>query len=388
MIPLELGALRVAIAHDQLATAGGGGGAEKFLSALKRHFPAAPVYTTVYNPDKMPSYFRDWDIRTSFIQNLPGAKTRYQLYLPLMPTAVEHLNFDDYDLVISGSHSVIKGLLTGPDTLHICYCHSPIRYAWDFYHRYLDLEELQPWQKSLIPWMMNYLRLWDQVSSNRVDEFIANSQHVRRRIQKYYRREATVIYPPVEVHRFTPNDTWEDFYLMVGRLVGYKRHDLAIQAFNRNGRPLIIIGDGPERTRLEQRAKSNIKFLGRQSDEVVTSHLQRCRGFIFPGEEDFGIAPVEAMACGRPVVAYARGGALETVIEGVTGVFFGEATAEALNTALFRLEQGSWHSEKIALHTMQFSEERFIQKMTNFIEAKLDQHRHGRSNNPLLELLK
>lgn len=363
--------LRVAIANDQLATAGGGGGAEKVLTSIKDLFPCAPVYTTVYNPSLMPEHFRRWDIRTSFIQNLPQAKTRYQLYLPLMPTAVEQLNFDGYDLVLSGSHSVIKGIVTGPDTLHVCYCHSPIRYAWDCYHRYLELEDIKPWQKVFIPWLMNYLRLWDQVSAARVDEFIANSYHVRRRIQKYYRRDAVVIYPPVDIKRFTPSEDVEDFYLMVGRMVSYKRYDLAIEAFNQNGRSLVIIGDGPERLRLEPLAKANVKFLGRQPDDVVIDYLQKCRGFIFPGEEDFGIAPVEAMACGRPVIAYGRGGALETVIEGVTGTFFTRDTPQALNEALSRAETISWTQETIAKHAAQFSQERFSSELMEFLEHRI-----------------
>jgi glycosyltransferase involved in cell wall biosynthesis len=372
MSVLRLKDAHIAIAHDQLATAGGAGGAEKFLVTLKSMFPEAPIYTTVYNSQRMPDYFKSWDIHTSFIQNLPYATTRYQLYLPLMPTAIEQLNFDGYDLVISGSHSVMKGIITGPDTLHICYCHSPLRYAWDFYHRYLALEDVKYWQRPLIPWVMNYIRLWDQVSANRVDAFIANSHHVRRRIQKYYRRESIVINPPVEIDRFTPQENHDDFYLIVGRLVPYKRHDLAIEAFNKNGRTLVIIGDGPERGRLEQKAKPNIKFLGRQSDAVITDHLQRCRGFIFPGEEDFGIAPVEAMACGKPVIAYQRGGALETVIEGLTGTFFNIADSDALTAAVLRAEAITWNPEKIYMHTQQFSTQRFTQKLNLFLEEQLD----------------
>jgi len=364
--------IRTAIAHDQLATAGGAGGAEKFLSAIKHLFPSAPVYTTLYNPDKMSEHFREWDIRTSFIQNLPSAKTRYQMYLPLMPTAVEQLNFDGYDLVLSGHHSVMKGIITGPETLHICYCHSPMRYAWDLYHRYIAMSDVKRWQRPMIPWLMNYLRVWDQVSADRVDEFVANSNHVARRIKKYYRREAAVIYPPVETSRFVPTEKHEDFYLMVGRIVPYKRHDLAIDAFNKNGRDLIIVGDGPERSRLKPKAKPNIKFLGRQPDNVVADYLQRCKGFVFPGEEDFGIAPLEAMACGKPIIAYRKGGALETVVEGVTGFFFTEENSDALNEALLLLEQISWSSEKIALHASHFSKERFEKRFMNFVEAKLN----------------
>lgn len=367
--------LRIALASDALATAGGAGGAENVLMVMKSLFPEAPVYTTVYNPEKMPECMASWDIRTSFIQDLPAGKTKYQMYLPLMPTAIEQLDFEAYDLVISGHHSVIKGIVTRPDALHLCYCYSPMRYAWDLYHRYLNAAEVKGWQKPIIPWLMNYIRLWDASSANRVDVFVAISHHVQKRITKFYRRESTVIYPPVATERFTPNGQKDDgFYLMVGRLVGYKRHDLAVEAFNQNGRPLVIIGDGPERPKLEPLAAPNIKFLGRQPESVVRDHLQRCRGFIFPGEEDFGIAPVEAMASGRPVVAFARGGATETVIESRTGVFFSEATAQSLNQALDRLETISWQSGVIAEHARQFSQERFLQEFAQIIETSVNFH--------------
>lgn len=362
--------IRTAIAHDQLTLAGGVAGSEKVLLALKQLFPSAPIYTTLYNSQNQSNYFKDWDIRTSFIQNLPRAKSLYQMYLPLMPTAVEQLNFEGYDLVLSSHHSVIKGIITNPETLHICYCHTPMRYAWDLYHLYIAKDDVKEWQKPLIPWLMNYLRTWDRVSADRVDEFIANSNHVARRIKKYYRREATVIYPPVETSRFIPTGDKEDFYLMVGRMVAYKRHDLAIEAFNKNGKDLIIIGDGPERSRLENKAKQNIKFLGRQPDNIVVNYLQRCKLFIFPGEEDFGIAPVEAMACGKPIIAYKKGGVLETVKEGITGIFFPEATSDSLNEAILLSEKVTWSSEQIALHASLFSQERFNKEIISFIKTK------------------
>jgi glycosyltransferase involved in cell wall biosynthesis len=365
--------LRIALASDALATAGGAGGAENVLVAMKSLFPEAPVYTTVYNPEKMPDCMASWDIRTSFIQDLPAGKTKYQMYLPLMPTAIEQLDFEAYDLVISGHHSVIKGIVTRPDALHLCYCYSPMRYAWDLYHRYLNAAEIKGWQKPIIPWLMNYIRLWDASSANRVDVFVAISHHVQKRITKFYRRESTVIYPPVATERFTPNGQKDDgFYLMVGRMVGYKRHDLAVEAFNQNGRPLVIIGDGPERSKLEPLAAPNIKFLGRQPESVVLDHLQRCRGFIFPGEEDFGIAPVEAMACGRPVIAFGRGGALETVCHGLSGVFFQTASAQSLNEAIEAAEGKVWQSEFIAEQAQKFSEGRFLREFLQIIDRSLD----------------
>jgi glycosyltransferase involved in cell wall biosynthesis len=222
---------------------------------------------------------------------------------------------------------------------------------------------------------MNYLRLWDRVSADRVDLFVCNSVHVQRRIWKFYRRESTVIYPPVDVGRFSPGRDCDDFYLMVGRLVAYKRHDLAVEAFNRSGRPLVIIGDGPERRHLEPLARPNIRFLGRQSDAVVADYLRRCRAFIFPGEEDFGIAPVEAMASGRPVIAYARGGALETVAEGLSGTFFTDPSADSLNQAVARAENIAWNAEKIALHAQRFSRERFLEEFSAFVTRSLATHR-------------
>ena len=254
--------LKIAIVHDWLATAGGAGGAEKTLEAVLEIFPRAHLYTTVYNPERMPERFRDYNIRTSFIQKLPFAKTHYEFYLPLMPAAVENLNMDEYDVVISFNHSFAKGVITKPSTLHICYCYTPLRYVWDMYRTYLTYEDISKWKKTFIPFVFNYLRAWDVISSFRVNKFIAISEHTARRIEKYYGRHAEIIYPPVDVDKFSLSKDRDDFFLIVSRLVSYKRIDLAIRAFNESGLPLVVIGTGPLLRALKKTAQPNIKFKG------------------------------------------------------------------------------------------------------------------------------
>lgn len=367
--------MNLAIVHDGLATAGGGGGAERVLAVLHRMFPHAPIYTTVYHPDRMPAEMRTWDIRTSFIQDLPRGRDKYQWYLPLFPMAVEQLDLRDFDVVVSCNHAVAKGVITGPNAFHLSYCYSPLRYAWDMYHEYLEIEDLPRWQRLLVPGMMHYLRNWDALSSLRVDEFVAISHYVRRRIEKYYRREASVIYPPVELLKSeTPA---ADYYLVVSRLVAYKRLDLVVEAFNRLGWPLVVIGDGVERQRLEAMAKGNIRFLGRQSDEVVHQHLAACKGFVFPGIEDFGIAPVEAQGAGKPVVALAQGGAKETVLPGETGILFEHQTVEALVMALREAEATRFDPERIRRHADGFSTERFENEFMQHLERRWSERLRG-----------
>lgn len=354
----------MAIVHDGLATAGGGGGAERVLAVLHRMFPDAPVYTTVYHPDRMPAAMRAWDIRTSFIQDLPRGKEKYQWYLPLFPSAVEALDLRGYDVVVSASHAVAKGVLTDASAFHLCYCYSPLRYAWDMYHEYLEIEDVPGWQRAVLPGLMHYLRTWDALAAPRVDQYVAISHYVRRRIEKYYRRPAAVVYPPVAppaapAAGLKSGAAPADYYLVVSRLVAYKRIDLVVEAFNRLGWPLVVIGDGVERPRLEAMAQANVTFLGRQSDEAVQAHLAACRGFVFPGIEDFGIAPVEAMAAGKPVVALGRGGAAETVIDGETGVHFGRQHVADLVDALRRCDATRFDPERIARHAERFSTERF-----------------------------
>jgi glycosyltransferase involved in cell wall biosynthesis len=354
---------RIAIVHDGLATSGGGGGAERVLETLHGLFPDAPVFTTVYDASRMPPAMRGWDIRTSFLQRLPGGPARYQWYLPLFPLAVEALDLRGFDVVISCNHAVAKGVLVDSRAFHMCLCYSPLRYVWDMYQEYLDVEALPGWQRALLPPLMHYLRTWDALSAARVDQYVAISNYVRRRIEKYYRRPAHVVYPPVAVEAFggrlksaAPR---ADYFLVVSRLVAYKRIDLVVEAFNRLGWPLVVIGDGKERLFLEGRAQPNIRFLGRQPDEVVRDHLAACKGFVFPGIEDFGIAPVEAMAAGSPVIALNRGGAAETVRDGETGVLFSEQSVEALMGAIRRAAQCTFDHERIRRHAAQFSTARF-----------------------------
>ncbi|MEB3329776.1 MAG: glycosyltransferase [Candidatus Sericytochromatia bacterium] len=354
---------RLAIVHDGLATSGGGGGAERVLETLHRLFPEAPVFTTVYDASRMPPAMRGWDIRTSFLQRLPGGPARYQWYLPLFPLAVETLDLRGFDVVISCNHAVAKGVLVDSQAFHMCLCYSPLRYVWDMYQEYLEVETLPGWQRALLPSLMHYLRTWDALSAARVDEYVAISHYVRRRIEKYYRRPARVVYPPVPVEAFDAvlksAAPPADHFLVVSRLVAYKRIDLVIEAFNRLGWPLVVIGDGKERHTLEARACANIRFLGRQPDEVVRRHLATCKGFVFPGIEDFGIAPVEAMAAGSPVIALSRGGAAETVRDGETGVLFSEQSVAALIAALHRASGISFDRARIRQHAFQFSTARF-----------------------------
>ncbi len=367
--------MKLAIVHDGLATAGGAGGAEAVLQVLHELFPEAPIYTTVFNPGRMPPEFGQMDIRTSFVQKLPFAKTKYQLYLPLMPTAVEQFDLTEYDIVLSCNHSVAKGVITRPDTLHICYCYTPMRYAWEFYYQYLELENFSWALKRLIPVFMNYIRQWDVLSSNRVDHYACISRTVSKRIQKHYRRESEVIFPPVDTSLFKLSDHISNYFLIVSRMVTYKRLDIAVDAFNQLELPLIIVGDGPERKRLEKKAKTNIKFLGRQPEQVVRDYYAECQAFIFTAEEDFGITAVEAQASGRPVIAYGKGGSLETIIDGTTGKLFHEQTAVALSRAVKAFDPKRFDPHKIRDHALNFDKKVFERKMQNFIKEKYLEHR-------------
>ena len=361
--------MKLAIVHDGLATNGGRGGAEWVLTVLKELYPDAPVYTTVYNKARMPEYFQGYDIRPSFLQHFPYAPKNHRLYLPLMPSAVENLDLRDFDVVLSCSHSAVKGVITSPHTRHLCYCYTPLRYAWDMYHEYMELGWKSRMARLLIPPLLTYIRAWDSLSSNRVDQFIAISDYVAQRIRKYYRRESTVIYPPVDCSLFAASDTIEPYFLVVSRLESYKRIDLAVQAFNQLGLPLVIIGDGSEREKLQNMAQANIRFLGRQPDEIVREHLAKCQALIFPGEEDFGITPVEAQASGRPVIAYRGGGALETVSEKTTGIFFDDKNAESLAEAVQGFDAVQFDSEAIQRHARQFDISVFRQKMRTMTET-------------------
>lgn len=346
-------------------------GGEKVLESLCECFPEADIYTHVIDKDSVSRVINRHKIYTTFIQKLPQSNRRYQKYLPLMPLALEQLDLRNYDLVISSESGPAKGVITSPDTIHICYCHTPMRYVWDMYQDYL--KNAGHITRLLMPPLIHYLRLWDYSTASRVDRFIANSGHVAKRIQKHYRRDATVIYPPVDTAAFTQSATPEDFYLIVGQLVGYKRTDLAVEAFNHTGKTLIIIGDGEQFNQLRAQAKPNVKVIGRQPFSVIRDHYAKCKALIFPGEEDFGIVPVEAMASGRPVIAYRKGGACETILEGVTGLFFEQQTSEALIQSIeyYEATQQQFSSERIIQHAQSFDKEIFKIKIKQFIEEAL-----------------
>jgi glycosyltransferase involved in cell wall biosynthesis len=364
--------LKVAIIHYWLVGMRGG---EKVLESLCEVFPQADLYTHVLDESIITKVIRNHKIFTTFIQKLPQAKSRYQKYLPLMPLALEQLDLRDYDLVISIESGPAKGVITSPETLHICYCCTPMRYVWDMYHDYL--KSAGRITRLLMPLLIHYLRLWDYASAARVDYFLADSGHVAKRIQKHYRRDATILYPPVDLAAFTQSSAPEDFYLMVGQLVGYKRADLAVEAFNRLGKSLVIIGDGEQFNQLCAQAQPNIKIMGRQPFSVIRDHYSRCKALIFPGEEDFGIVPVEAMASGRPIIAYRKGGALETVVEGITGLFFDQQTPESLIQAIEQYEatDQQFNSERIIQHSQNFSQETFTTKIQQFVETALLKHK-------------
>lgn len=365
-VPVGPPIMKVALVHDWLNQMGG---AEDVLAELVRLFPGAPVYTSLYWRERMPAAWQEWDIRTSLVDRLPWARRRQQLYLPLYPLAFESIDLSGYDLVISNKSGFCHGVVTGPDTRHICYCLTPTRFLWR-YHQYAEQENISRPVRWLLPPFLAYLRMWDRLAADRVDDFIAISQEVRRRIGKVYGREATIIYPPVDTARFAPSAEVEDYYLIVGRLVPYRRIDLLIEAFNRLGRPLVIAGQGRDRSRLEAMAGPNVTFLGYVPDAQLPELLARCRAFIFPGEEDFGIAPIQAMAAGRPVIAYAGGGALDTVVPGC-GALFDTQSVDAIIAAVETFDADSVDAGFIRDHAAQFDSSVFRRKMCAFVEAAL-----------------
>ena len=359
--------MNVAIVHDYLNQYGG---AERVLEALHELYPHAPVYTSVYAPTVMPTAYQSWDIRTSFMQRLPFVARRHQFYFPLYAQAFERFDFNAYDLVLSSSSAWAKGVITGPQTLHVCYCHAPMRFVWGM-HDYLRGESVGQLGRGILPFALSYVRLWDSVSASRPDEYIANSQETARRIAKYYRRAATVIPPPVDLRGFQPAPPGEieDYYLVVARLVPYKRVDAVITAFNRLGYRLKVVGDGRQRAELEALAGPNIEFLGKVSQEALRTLYARCRALVWAEAADFGITPVEAQAAGRPVIAYGAGGALETVVAGVTGRFFSAQTPDAIVAAVLAAEGDHYDSARIRRHAEQFSTAVFGQRIRQFVDA-------------------
>lgn len=369
--------MRIALINDYLTHFGG---AEKTFKVLTEIFPDADIYTLFYDSKIKERFFNNKKIHTSFLQKFPNFfKKHYQLLLPFLPVAAESLDLRDYNLVISSSHSFAKGIITRPKTIHICYCYSPTRYLWD---------------KSRPKSFLNYFRIWDRQASERVDHFVAISRAVQERIKKYYKRESVVIYPPatqdspacnaslragrlLALRAGPPVQFPKEFYLIVSQLRKYKRIDLAVEAFNKLGLNLVIIGQGPERKKLQRKAKKNIKFLGWKSDEDVAKYYKNCTAFIFPSDDDFGIAPIEAMSCGKPVLAFRKGGALETIIEGKTGEFFDFQNVAVLADGVRRLRLNlayrqagldKYDPKFISSHAQKFSRQRFEKEFKEFVD--------------------
>jgi len=365
--------MKVALIHDHLAQ---DGGAEKVLKVFSDMFPEAPIYTLLYEKKQVSKYFKGRRIETSIIQKLPGGVKHYQWYLFFMPIAVEFFDLSEYDLVISDTSSFAKGVITKPNCLHICYCHTPTRYLWSDTHQYINELKYNKWFKKIISLVLNRIRLWDRLAADRVDVFIANSKTVKERIAKYYRRTSAVIYPPVETQDFSiidiSNQKPEEKYFLAGcRLAPYKRIDIVIEAFKILGSDykLKIFGDGVDEIRLKKIAgeAKNIEFLGRVSEEDKSKLFQGAQAFINPQEEDFGITVVESMASGRPVIAYRLGGATETVIEGKTGLFFDEAMPTAIVEAIKKFSVMNFNPQEIKEHAEQFSVANFKKQITDFI---------------------
>ncbi|MEK9156090.1 MAG: glycosyltransferase [Patescibacteria group bacterium] len=364
--------MKIALIHEWLTSVAG---SERVLLEMTRIFPQAPIYTSVFNP-KAAAAFADKDVRTSFLQRVPLARRR-EILVPLTPLAFEQFDLSEFDVVISSTHMAAKGVITKPGTISIAYCHTPPRYLWE--------PRVDPRANSgRLAWLRrktaHNLRLWDRVAAERVDHYIANSYYIAQRIKKYYKKDSTVIYPPVEVEKFQPAGEGEvgDHYLFVSRLIGYKKADLVIEAFNRLGYPLKVIGQGPERRRLMRMAKSNIDFLGFLSDDELGRYYARAKAFVFPAEEDFGLVPVEAMAAGRPVLAYTIGGAAETVVPGETGELFSEQTSESLAAAVAKFDPGRYDPAKIRRHALNFSAERFRQELETKVKELVKTHRNNR----------
>lgn len=371
--------MKIAIIHDWLVTYAG---AERVLEQILKLFPDADLYSVVdFLTEEQKAFIKNKIVATTFIQGLPFAKRKYRQYLPLMLIAVEQFNLSSYDLVISSSHAVAKGVITGPNQLHICMCYSPIRYAWDLQYQYLKESGLEKGVKSwLARWLLHKIRLWDCCTANGVDEFIAISNFIAQRIWKVYKRESTVIYPPVDVEKFSYCESKEGYYLTASRMVPYKRIDMIVQAFSKMpDKRLIVIGDGPDFKKISALAGDNVTILGYQPFEVLKDHMQRARAFVFAAEEDFGIVPLEAQACGTPVIAYGKGGALETICgldkPSPTGMFFNEQTVSSLMEAVsvFEKEENKITPQACRENALRFSPERFRQELSCFVNNQIKQ---------------
>ena len=364
--------MRVALIHDYLNQAGG---AERVVEVLCQMFPEAPLYTSVYDPETMPAFWRKVQIRTTFMQRLSPKLRVAKRLLPLYPVAFEKLDLSGYDLVLSSCSTFSKGVITPPETLHVCYCHNTTRFAW-MYPEYVAHEGLSRLQRTVLPFVVSPLRVWDYAAAQRVDHYVANSRTTQQRIATYYRRPATIIEPPIQTAEFAGGDgIVEPYFLIVSRLQSYKRIDLAVRAAARLGLPLRIVGRGPDEARLRRLAGTGVSFLGRVSDAERVRLLQRCAAVIVAGREDFGMVALEAQAAGRPVLAYAAGGSLETVVAGQTGAFFDEPTAESLEAALHRFDPAAYDPEACRANARRFDVEGFKRRMHDHIATLMQQHR-------------
>jgi glycosyltransferase involved in cell wall biosynthesis len=366
--------MKVALIHDHLAQ---DGGAERVLRAFSDMYKEAPIYTLLAEKDVAKNFPRH--IETSIIQRLPGGVKHYQWYMPFMPMAVEFFDLHNYDLVISDASAFAKGVITGTETLHICYCHTPTRYLWDYTHRYINELHYNKYFKKIISLVLNYVRVWDKQAAERVDLFIANSKTVQKRIKKYYRRDSVVIYPPVDVESIEVATSAGEYFLIGGRLAPYKRVDIVVDAFLKLGLPLKIFGDGVDLARLQKLSHGapNIEFVGRVDEKKKAELYRRCKAFINPQEEDFGITVVEAMAAGRPVIAYKKGGATETVIDKKTGLFFNEQTVDSLIAAIKEFPNINFSTSEIRAHAEKFSLERFKKEITDYVNTEYQKFKNN-----------
>jgi len=361
--------MKVALIHDHLAQMGG---AEKVLQVLCEMFPSAPVYTLLYDRENIKQNFPNTHLEPSIIHKLPGGRKHYKWYMPFMPMAVEFFDLSDYDIVISDSSSFAKGVITKPNTFHLSYCHTPTRYLWSDTHQYINDLNYNKYFKKIISLILNYIRMWDKLAADRVDKYLTNSKTSLKRIKKYYRRNAKIIYPSINMDDFYISSTIGDYYLAGCRLVPYKRLDIVIEAFKKNGLKLKIFGDGVDKNRLKNIAKNyqNIEFLGKIDDKEKNNLYSKCIAFINPQIEDFGITPVESMASGRPVIAQKKGGSLESVIENETGILFEKENAEEINSAIEKLKKMDINPEKIRKHAEKFSKENFKKQFLEFLNTE------------------
>jgi len=368
--------MKIALVHDFLIQ---NGGAEAVFKIFSEMFPEASIFTLVYDAKKVDHYFKTKSITSSFIQRMPLGKSKYQWFLPFMPLAIEQLNLMNYDLIISSSSAFANGVITGPEAMHICYCHTPTRYLWTDSHDYVRDLKHNILVKKIIPFVLNKIRIWDRIAAERPNYMLANSKCVQRRIDRYYNRKSDIIYPPVDINNFSVADNVnidksKGYFLMGGRLVAYKRYDLVVKAFNKLGMKLKIFGSGPEFKKLKKVARNNVEFLGRITDEKRMELYKNAIAFLNPQEEDFGITVIESMASGRPVIAYKKGGALETVIDGKTGVFFDDQNWAALADTIIKFWPEQFDPLEIRKHAEQFDVSNFKSQVKDYIFSKIEQN--------------